>query len=167
LGAEVHVTTSPAGRLLVESLGADRVIDYTREAIEDASGNVDGVFDLVGGDTLMKSFQVVKAAGTIVSIAGIPEPTTARKDLGRGWGLAALFWVLSYRLRAVARKHRVRYRYYFMCGSGSDLDEIARLIDGQKLRVIVDRKFAFAQIAEAFSLLEQGHAKGKIIVTME
>ncbi len=50
----------------------------------------DGAMDLVGGDTLTRSSAVVKRGGIVVSIAGLPEPQTARKDLGRGGGLAAL-----------------------------------------------------------------------------
>ena len=167
MGAEVSVTCSPAGQSLAESLGADHVIDYTQQDFASVGQKFDCVFDLVGGETLTKSFHVVKPGGKIVSIAGVPEPVTARKDLGRGLGLRMMFWLLSYRMRSLARQHRVSYRYYFMHGSGEDLDELVRLIDQQKLRVVVDRLFAFAQIQEAFAYLEQGHAKGKIIVVME
>ena len=87
MGAEVTVTCSEAGRALAESLGADRVIDYKREKIEDAVREMDGALDLVGGATLKECFQVVKRGGKIVSIAGTPEPTTARKDIAPTFGL--------------------------------------------------------------------------------
>ena len=168
MGAEVTATASPAGEALVRSLGADHVIDYTKNRIDQSLGRrFDGAFDLVGGKTLSHLFHVVKPGGKIVSIAGLPEPATARKDLGRGRGLQFLFWLLSARLRWLARRHRVAYRYYFMHGRAEDLGQLAKLIEQQKLRVVVDRIFPFAQIHEAFAYLEQGHAKGKIIVTME
>lgn len=167
MGAEVSVTCSAAGRVLAESLGADRVIDYQHEPIEQAVHNVDGVFDLVGHATLKHCFGVVKPGGKIVSIAGTPEPTTAQRDLESRFGLQALFWVASFRLRRLARQHGAQYRYYFMHGSGSDLTELAGLIAAGKLRVVVDRIFPFDQIADAFAYLEQGHAKGKVIVRME
>ena len=123
--------------------------------------------DLVGGETLKECFRVVKPGGKIVSIAGTPEPTTAERDIAPTFGLNALFWVVSWRLRRLASLHRVQYRYYFMHGSGRDLAELAALVDQGKLHVVVDRVFEFDRIAEAFAYLEQGHAKGKVIVKME
>jgi alcohol dehydrogenase len=166
MGAEVSTTASSAGEALVRSLGADQVIDYTRQRIENELRDLDGVFDTVGGYTLRQSFHVVKPYGKVVSIAGTPEPTTAQKDLGRGTMLTALFWLVSLRLRWLARRNNVQYRYYFMHGSGEDLAQLAQLIDTGKLRVVVDRIFDFDQIREAFAYLEQNHAKGKVIVRM-
>jgi NADPH:quinone reductase-like Zn-dependent oxidoreductase len=166
LGAEVATTASARGEALVRSLGADRVIDYTRERFETTLRDLDGAFDLIGGDTLARSFEVVKRGGKVVSIAGMPEPQTALKDLGRGAGLAALFWVLSLRTRLQAYRHGVRYRYVFMHPSGSELAELASLIDAGKLKVILDRVLPFDQIGAAMAYLEQGRAKGKVVVRM-
>lgn len=127
---------------------------------------MDGAFDLIGGETLRKSFGVVKRGGKVVSIAGMPEPETARKDLGRGPFLAALFWFASYGLRSEVRRRGVTYRYLFMHPSGSELAELAHLIEQNKLDPIIDRVFPFAEIANAFSHLEAGHAKGKVVVRM-
>lgn len=167
LGAEVTTTASPRGRALVERLGADRVIDYTTDNFEDQVRDMDGVFDLLGGDTLLKSFGVVKRGGTVVSIAGLPEPVTARKDLGRGPILATLFWIASFRFRAEARKHGVTYRYLFMHPSGAELAELAHLIEAGTLQPVIDRVFPFKEIDQAFAYLEAGHAKGKVVVTMQ
>lgn len=166
LGAEVTTTASPPGRALVERLGADVVIDYTIQDFEDHVRDVDGAFDLLGGDTLLKSFGVVKRGGKVVSIAGLPEPETARKDLGRGPALAALFWIASFRFRAEARKHGVAYRYLFMHPSGAELAELAQLIDAGTLQPVIDRVFPFEEIDQAFAYLEAGRAKGKVVVTM-
>ena len=164
LGAEVATTASPRGDALVRRLGAKVVVDYTKARFEDVLRDYDGAMDLVGGDTLARTFSVVRRGGTVVSIAGMPEPLTARKDLGRGAGLAALFWLISLGTRRRARRRGVRYRYLFMHPSGPDLDELARLIDARKLEVVIDRVFPFAEIADAFAYLEQGHAKGKVVV---
>lgn len=166
LGAHVTTTASPRGRALVERLGADTVIDYTVEKIADRVHDMDGVFDLVGGDTLDQSFGVVKRGGTVVSIVAMPEPETARKDLGRGLALEALFWFASFSLRAKARRHGARYRFLFMHPSGVELSELASLVDAGVLHPIVDRVFPFAEIAQAFAYLETGRAKGKVIVRM-
>lgn len=164
LGADVTTTASPRGRALVERLGADVVIDYTAQRFEDHVRDMDGAFDLLGGETLEKCFGVVKRGGTVVSVAGMPEPLTARRDLGRGPALAALFWIVSYRLRAQAARNGVTYRYLFMHPSGDELAELARLVDAGRLEPVIDRVFPFAQVDQAFAHLESGHAKGKVIV---
>ncbi len=164
LGAEVTTTASPRGRALVEALGADVIIDYTNERFEEHLRNMDGAFDLLGGETLLKSFGVVKRGGKVVSIAGMPEPETARKDLGRGLFLITLFWLASYRIRAVARKHGVKYRYLFMHPDGAELAELAGLIDAGTIRPVIDRVFPLKDVAEAFAYLESGRAKGKVVV---
>src|SRR6185436_15118452 len=84
LGAYVATTASLRGEALVKRLGADVVIDYTRERFEDKLSDYDCAFDLLGGETLARLWSVLKPGGHVVSIAGIPEPLTARKDLGRG-----------------------------------------------------------------------------------
>lgn len=166
LGAEVATTASPRGAALVRKLGAQVVVDYTREKFTDTLHDYDGALDLVGGDSLTGAFSVVKRGSTIVSVAGMPEPETARRDLEGQPRLIALFWLLSLGLRLRARRHGVYYRYLFMHPSGDDLAQLAQLIDEKKLEVIVDRVFPLAQIAEAFAHLETGRAKGKVVVRM-
>jgi len=143
------------------------VIDYTTQHFEDHIRDMDGVFDLLGGETLKKSFGVVKRGGKVVSIAGMPEPQTARKDLGRGAMLAALFWAASFGSRAEARKHDVTYRYLFMHPSGTELGELGQLVEDGKLEPVIDRVFPFAEIRQAFAYLEAGRAKGKVVVRMD
>lgn len=166
LGAHVATTASPRGEALVRELGADTVIDYTRERADAVLSGFDGAFDLIGGDSLKQAFAIVRPGATVVSVAGMPEPLTASKDLQRGLGLQALFWAASFSIRRSASKRGVRYRYLFMHPSGADLSELAELIDHGALKVIVDSMYPFAGIAEAMARLEAGHAKGKIVVTM-
>ncbi|MCP3731632.1 NADP-dependent oxidoreductase [Sphingomonas sp. MG17] len=166
LGAEVTTTASPRGKALVERLGADVVIDYTAQRFEDHVSGMDGVFDLIGGETLEQAFGVVKRGGTVVSVAALPEPQTALKDLGRGMGLAALFWAVSWRLRAQARKHGVRYRFLFMHPSGAELAELGQLVETRQLTPVIDRVVPFEAIGDAFAYLESGRAKGKVVVRM-
>jgi len=166
LGAHIATTASARGEEMVRKLGADIVVDYTRELFEQVLREYDGALDLIGGNTLMKTFGVVKRDATVVSIAGVPEPQTASKDLQAGPTLAILFWAASWRIRRQARKHGVGYRYLFMHPSGADLSDVATLIDQQRLETVIDRIYPFAQIADAFAYLEQGHAKGKVVVQM-
>lgn len=164
LGAQVATTASARGEALVRRLGADVVIDYTTERFEDKLSGYDAAFDLVGGDTLARCFAVVKPGGRVVSITGMPEPQTARKDLGRGAGLAAVFWLTSLGTRRKAARHGVSYRYLFMHPSGADLAHLAGLVDAGKLEVVIDRVFPFAEAKEAMAYLETGRAKGKVVL---
>src|ERR1700732_3817182 len=82
LGARVATTASPRGEALVKRLGADVVIDYLRERFEDKLLGYDCAFDLVGGDTLARLWPVLKRGGRVVTIACLPGPVTAEKELG-------------------------------------------------------------------------------------
>jgi NADPH:quinone reductase-like Zn-dependent oxidoreductase len=166
-GADVATTASARGEALVRRLGADVVIDYQSERFEAKLSGYDCAFDLVGGDTLARLWPVLKPGGRVVSIAGMPEPMTARKDLEAGSGLAALFWVASLTTRWRAARHGVSYRYLFMHPNGADLAYLASLIDDNKLEVVVDRVFPFAEAKEAMAYLETGRAKGKVVLAME
>jgi alcohol dehydrogenase len=166
MGAEVATTASSHGDGLVRRLGADPVIDYTREKPWDVLREYDAAFDLIGGDDLTGTFAIVKPGSKVVSIAGVPEPATAREDLDAGPALAALFWLASTKLRHQARRHHVTYRFMFMRPSGDDLTFLAQLAEQRALQVITDRVFPFGQIADAFAYLEQGRAHGKVIVQM-
>jgi alcohol dehydrogenase len=165
-GARVATTASLRGEALVRRLGADTVVDYARERPAAILSGLDGALDLVGGDALAQAFAIVRPGATVVSVAGMPEPQTASKDLQGGLALQALFWVASFSLRRRARAHGVHYRYLFMHPSGADLAELARLVEAGVLEVIVDSVYPFERIAEAMTHLEAGHAKGKIVVTM-
>jgi alcohol dehydrogenase len=166
LGAHVTTTASKRGEALVRSLGCDEVIDYTAQEISEAHGGFDAGFDVIGGKTLEKMFEIMKPGTKIVSIAGLPEPQIAIKDLGGRRALAAVFWVISYGIRSRARRSGVSYRYLFMHPSGTDLAELAELIEQGKLKVIVDKAYPFANISGALLYVESERAKGKVVVTM-
>jgi alcohol dehydrogenase len=166
LGAHVTTTASQRGEALVRSLGCDEVIDYTSQSISEAGRRFDAGFDLIGGKTLEQMFEIMKPGTRIVSIAALPEPQTAIKDLGGGRALAVMFWIISYGIRSRARRAGISYRYLFMHPSGADLTQLAELIEQGTLKVIVDKTYPFANIADALAYLEGGHAKGKVVATM-
>jgi NADPH:quinone reductase-like Zn-dependent oxidoreductase len=165
LGAHVTTTASKRGEALVRSLGCDEVIDYTAQEISKAKGRFDAGLDLVGGKTLDQMFKIMKPGTRIVSVAAMPEPQTAIRDLGGHRVLSAIFWLISYGIRSRARRAGVGYRYLFMHPSSSDLALLAELIGQGKLKVIIDRKYPLANIAEALAYVESGRAKGKVVVT--
>ena len=165
LGATVATTASPRGETLARSLGAETVIDYQKQRFKDVLHDYDAVFDLVGGRDLKDSFDILKRGAKAVTIAGVPEPA-ARVDLGLGPLLTAGVWAISAPNRRLARRRGVGYRFLLMHPSGPDLDLLAGLVDGGQLKPVTDRVFPFQEIADAFTYLEQGRAKGKIVVQL-
>jgi NADPH:quinone reductase-like Zn-dependent oxidoreductase len=165
MGAHVITTASPGGTAIVKRNGADEVIDYTSGDFAKDLHDLDGVLDLIGGETLDKCFAITRKGGRVVSIAGAPEPLTARKDLGLGVVMQGLFWLMSRKVRGLASAAGVTYRSIFMHPSGDDLAYLASLIESGKLKVTLDKSLPFTQIGDAFAYLETGHAKGKVAVT--
>jgi NADPH:quinone reductase-like Zn-dependent oxidoreductase len=104
LGAHLATTASARGEEMARKLGADIVVDYTRERFEEVLHDYDGALDLIGGDTLLNTFRVVRRGAKVVSIAGVPEPQTATKDLQSGLAHRALFWAASWNVRREAQK---------------------------------------------------------------
>jgi NADPH:quinone reductase-like Zn-dependent oxidoreductase len=161
----VTTTASKRGEALVRSLGCDQVIDYTVQDISSEKGRFDAGFDLIGGKTLEQMFEIMKPGSKIVSVGAFPEPQTAIRDLGGRRVLAAVFWLISYGIRSRARRAGISYRYLFMHPSGSDLAQLAELIEQGKLKAVVDRTYPLGEIAEALAYVESGRAKGKVVVT--
>ncbi|MET8979321.1 NADP-dependent oxidoreductase [Streptomyces sp. NPDC004539] len=166
MGAHVTTTASPAGAELVRSLGAEEVIDYKSTRFKDVLRDMDGALDLVGGQDLTDSFGIVRPGTTVVSVGGVPEPLTARKDLDAGFVLASVFAVMSAKPRRQAKARGVGYRFLMMRPSGTDLRVLADLVEQGHVRPVVDRGFPLERAADAFAYLETGRAKGKVIVRM-
>jgi alcohol dehydrogenase len=167
LGAHVTTTASKRGEALVRSLGCDEVIDYTVQDVSSAEDKFDAGFDLIGGKTLDQMFEIMKPGTKIVSVAAVPEPQTAMKDLGGRRILSAIFWLISYSIRSRARRAGISYRYLFMHPSGSELALLAELIEQGHLKVIIDKTYSFAKIADALDYVEGGRAKGKVVVIVQ
>lgn len=163
VGAVVAATTSTANLDWVKALGADIVIDYSKDDFATVLSDYDVVLDSLGGEALEKSLRVLKPGGKLVSISGPPDPDFAR-DLGSSWMLRQVMRLLSYRIRKKARHHRVSYSFLFMKANGDQLRQIGRLIDSGSIRPVVDRVFAFESTNEALAYVERGRAKGKVVV---
>src|SRR6267143_2357077 len=95
LGAHVTTTASKRGEALVRSLGCDEAIDYTSDDLSRFGKDFDAGFDLIGGETLDRMFKIMKPGTRIVSVAAVPEPQTARQDLGGRRILAVAFCAIT------------------------------------------------------------------------
>ncbi len=133
-GARVIGTASAANLDFVRSLGADEVIDYRAERFEDVARDVDVVFDTVGGETLERSWGVLKPGGRLVTIAASGEQTT---------------------------DERVRAAFFIVEPSRTQLAEIARLIDAGALRPVVGVVFPLAEARQAY---QHKPSHGKVVL---
>jgi alcohol dehydrogenase len=166
LGATVATTTSTANVDSVKSLGADVVIDYRKSDFETIVYEYDVVLDTLGGETLAKSFGVLKPGGKVISVSGPPDPDLAR-DFGLSRVLRLAIRLLSYRTRRTAIRHGVSYSFLFMQASGQQLAEIASLIDSAIIHPVVDRVFPFESTKEALAYVDSGRAKGKVVIKVK
>lgn len=140
-GAYVIGTASDKNRKFVLSLGADECIDYVTTPFESAVKDVDLVLDTIGGDTLSRSFSVVKKTGVVVTVVdfeGIKE----------------------------AARYGVRGLTVFVKPNTKQLAEIGHLMEHSKLKVQIEKVFHLQEAGKAHVLCETGHGRGKIILTV-
>jgi NADPH:quinone reductase-like Zn-dependent oxidoreductase len=164
LGAYVATTANGKDAKKLRDLGADEVIDYTTTNFAEVLSGYDVVLDSLGGDNLAKSLTVLKPGGLAISVVGPPDAAFA-EQIGRPL-LKPVMALLSRKVRAQARKLGVRYSFFFMRADGAQLKTLAALYDAGTLRPVLDRTFPFDETLDAMAYVEQGRAKGKIVVTM-
>ena len=138
-GAKVIATASTANQDLLKKLGVDQPIDYTTTKFEDVVKNVDVVLNAVRGDTLARSYGVMKKGGIIVSITGEPDPAELEKHGIRGTGLGA---------------HP----------DAKVLEELAKLIDTGKITPIVSAVMPLVDVAKAHQQIASRHTRGKVVL---
>ena len=139
-GAHVIATASARNRDFLHELGANEVIDYTTTRFEDGVHDVDLVFDTVGGDTLQRSWQVIKPGGVLVTIVS-PPPSFEN-----------------------AKAHSVRPVWFIVEPNREQLIQIGALIDAGHIRPIIDTVFLLSQARQAYEQGARGHTRGKIVL---
>jgi len=165
LGATVGTTTSGANTELVRSLGADEVVDYRTQAFEQVLQGYDAVLGTVRGDSLEKAVTILKPGSSVVSLVGPPDAAFARSR-GMPFFFRLLFGLMSRKITGLAKKRHARYSFLFVRPDGKQLAQIARLVESSTIRPVIDTVFAFADTRQAMAYLEQGRAKGKVVIQM-
>jgi NADPH:quinone reductase-like Zn-dependent oxidoreductase len=164
LGAYVATTAHSTDEEKLRQLGANDVIDYTKADFTELLRGYDVALDSLGGANLPKTLSVLRPGGLAISVVGPPDPAFAAQ-IGRPL-LKPVMALMSHQIRAQARKLGVRYSFFFMRADGARLKTLAALYDAGTLRPVLDRTFPFADMLAAMAYVEQGRAKGKIVVTM-
>jgi NADPH:quinone reductase-like Zn-dependent oxidoreductase len=123
----------------VRGLGADEVVDYETDRFEDRVDGVDVVLDAVGGSTQTRSWSVLRPGGVLVSVASPPDPEEAAS-------------------------HRARGRFFIVEPNRGQLETIAQLIDGGRLRPVVDRVLPLGDFGAAYEGLRTRRRRGKVVI---
>lgn len=165
LGATVGTTTSTANVDLVRRLGADEVVDYKQQEFEEVLQGYDAILGTVKGDSIEKALRILGPDGTVVSLVGPPDASFARKR-GMNFLMTFVFGLLSRKIVRMARKHKARYSFLFVRPDGRHLTEIGHLLEESRIHPVIDKVFPFDQAKEGLLYLEQGRAKGKVVVQM-
>jgi NADPH:quinone reductase-like Zn-dependent oxidoreductase len=141
LGTYVATTAAADDLEFVRQMGADEAIDYTSQKFEEIINGYDAVFDTVGGQTLEKSYQVLRAGGQLVSMAGAPNEELAA----------------THHITASAQQTRV---------TTDRLQKVAELVDQGILTPAIDKTFPLEQTAEALEYMRAGHHRGKVVINV-
>lgn len=162
-GASVATTTSAANAGLVRELGADRVIDYKSQDFEKLLSGYDMVLGTVRGDGIQKAIEILKPKGEVISLIGPPDLPFARTRKMNGL-LKTVFWLMSRKIHALAKKRHVTYTFHFVHPDGNRLSDIAKLVDEGEIKPVIDKVFPFEKSLSGLSYLEAGHARGKVVI---
>ncbi|MGA8431775.1 MAG: NAD(P)-dependent alcohol dehydrogenase [Candidatus Sulfotelmatobacter sp.] len=152
-GAHVTGVCSTKNMELVRSLGADRVIDYTCHDFAQESERYDLLLDNVGNRTLSELRRVLSPSGKCV-MAGAP------KKLGQ-----VLVRVLTAFLWSLFLKQK--FIFFIAKMNRGDLATLCGLIEAGKLTPVIDRRYPLAECADALAYVEEGHARAKILITVQ
>jgi NADPH:quinone reductase-like Zn-dependent oxidoreductase len=145
--AEVTGVCSTPKSEMVKSLGADKVIDYTKEDFTKNAQTYDIIFDTVGKTSVSRSIRSLKENGFyIFATFGLPM-------------LVQVLWLL--------RKSSKKAIFGVLEERPEDLIFLKELIEAGKIRSVIDRRYPLEQVAEAHRYVETGHKKGNVIITVE
>ena len=148
LGAEVTGVCSARNVDMVQSIGADHVIDYTKEDFTQSGRRYDLILDNVGNHSFADCRRVLTPGGTHL-------PNTGHGGMG--------YVIKAYVLSAFMRQHA---RPFLSVPNAEDLLYIKDLIEEGKVMPVLDRTYSMSETPEALRYLEEEHARGKVVIIM-
>jgi NADPH:quinone reductase-like Zn-dependent oxidoreductase len=152
-GARVSGVCSVRNAEMARSIGADQVIDYTREDFATSTERYDVIFDLVGNRALADFRKVLKADGVFIGCGGGgPEKPAGELLLGMLRQMVAGWFAKQKIVGFIARR------------SKADLEILRELLAKGVIKPVIDRSYSLAEVPEAIRYLEEGHARGKVVI---
>ena len=158
LGAEVTGVCSGRNAELVRSLGASHVVDYTKEDFTRTGVTYDVILDIADTHSISDYRRALTPTGTLVSLGAAGGP-------GQQAGTAAIMFGTTKAL-VLSAFIRQNLRLYVAKSRAADLDVLREMIEGGKVSVVIDRRFALAEVPDAIRYVETGHARGKVVVAL-
>lgn len=152
-GAEVTGVCSTAKMDLVRSVGADHVIDHTKQDFSETSDRFDVLIDIYGNPSLSACTRVLKPGGTLVFIGG----TGGRWLMGIDRWLRAMLLAPFLRLKVRLLVHKDRLE---------DLVTIRDLIEAGKVTPVLDMAYPLAEVSNAIQYVTEGHARGRVMISI-
>lgn len=156
LGAEVTGVCSGRNVELVQSLGADHVIDYTKTDFATSGRSYQVIFDLVGNRSLTELRRALTPEGTIVLSGGGVS--------GEGRLIGPVGLMIKGQLLSRFARHRIQL--LTAVPSQENLAELRRLAESGRLRPVIDRTYPLGEVPEAIRYVEVEHARAKVIITV-
>jgi NADPH:quinone reductase-like Zn-dependent oxidoreductase len=160
-GAEVTGVCSTRNVDMVRSIGADHVIDYTQEDFTQGGQRYDLVFELAGSHSPSEIRRVLTSEGTLVLIGHGESEGRWIGPFGRMIRALVLSRFVSQRMVSYTAKPN-----YSSGPNTGDLATLKELIEGGKITPVIDRTYSLSEIPEALRYLEEGHARGKLVITV-
>jgi NADPH:quinone reductase-like Zn-dependent oxidoreductase len=156
-GAEVTGVCSTRNVDLVKSLGADHVVDYTKEDFTKGADRYDVILDNVGNHSLSECRGVLTPNGKYILIGG-----GGANEQGLLGGLSKALWAAVY-----SKFVKQPMGMMMADANGNDLAILAEMMQSGKLKAVIDRTYKLEQTADAVRYVEEGHARGKVIITVD
>ena len=153
-GAEVTGVCSPRNVDLVRSIGADHVIDYTREDFTRSDRRYDLMLDVAGSRSWSECRRVLNTQASLV-IVGTPKGNRL---------IGPLNHIVNVRLAALCNSQKVVFFVAKM--NKADMVVLRELLEAGKVTPVIDRRYELSEIADAFRYMGEGHAQGKIVITV-
>lgn len=163
-GAHVATTASTRNVEFLHGIGADVVVDYTKEEFDEVLSEYDVVLESLGPDIARRSLKVLRRGGILTSInTGLPDAT---ERFGPNLGVVAVaLRILSATLSA-RLSQGVRFTTVVRASDGKTLGEIAKLVDAGAIRPVVAQVFPLERIVEAHLSQETGRTRGKLAIQL-
>src|SRR2546430_10459713 len=157
-GAEVTGVCSTRNIDLVKSIGADHVIDYTKEDFTRTDQHYDMIYDLVGNHSFSERRQILTPNGVCV-LAGIGGAGFHPESWGRILG--------NFKTAFQAKVTSQKFVTYIAKLTKDDLNVLRDFMQAGKLSPVIDRTYKISETQAAVRYLEEGHARGKVVITLE
>ena len=157
-GAEVTGVCSTRNVDLVKSIGADRVIDYTKEDFTKADLRYDMIYDLVGNHSFSERRQILTPNGICV-LAGVGGAGIHPESWGRMLG--------NFKNAFQSKFTSQKFVFYIAKLTNDDLNVLREQMQSGKVAPVIDHTYKISETQDAVRYLEEGHARGKVVITVE